>query len=64
MAVCFELGKVEADLPQDWTVQDLYRWHGFLRLKNQAEKRAFDRARQRGGGAQSGINGGVETIVE
>lgn len=47
MLVCFELKKTEAEV-KDWTIEDIIRWVAFLRLKNEAEAKAIEKARERG----------------
>lgn len=53
MMVCFELGKTEEEV-RSWALGDLVRWLAFFRLKNKAEKAAYDRAmRNKGSGGSS-----------
>lgn len=45
MTVCFELGKTEEEV-KDWKFSDIIRWTAYFRLRNKAEKKAIEKARQ------------------
>lgn len=51
MMVCYELGKTEEEV-KEWSVDDLFRWLAFFRLKNKAEKKAMDKAQGRSGNSK------------
>lgn len=63
MLVCYELGKTEEEVRQ-WTLVDLYRWVAFFRLKNEAEKKAYEDARRNAGRGGNSSMGGSNVIIE
>lgn len=48
MLVCYELGKTEAEVGE-WHIEDIMRWIAFFKLKNEAEAKAMEKARQTAG---------------
>lgn len=65
MQICHELGKTENDI-STWTPEDVYRWAGYFRLKNEMEAKAYEKARRQNGGGGGRAFGGsnVRTIIE
>jgi len=47
MMICYELGKTEEEV-KSWTLDDLFRWLAFFRLKRKAEQKAQQRASKKG----------------